>query len=215
MKMITSTLRSAVCSLMKMKVFSVETFSRLSCLSYTNVRSHHITSNDLREFRVDNMKFRARDTGKRTNRVDGEISKDVTTGDQSSLFPDASTPDKLIDGVPFKLLPIINIKATPNNTIMSATSFNGKGILIHSAGIEGFKNTKKGTNIAAQQAAVTFGTRAIEKGIKTVRVRVQGLGAGRMAAMKGLQLAGVNIISITDNTRVTWNPLRPRKARRV
>ncbi|XP_011300115.1 28S ribosomal protein S11, mitochondrial-like [Fopius arisanus] len=57
--------------------------------------------------------------------------------------------------------------------------------------------------------------KALEKGFQTVRVRVRGLGPGRMASLKGLQMGGMDIISVTDNTRVTWTPLRPRKARRV
>lgn len=56
---------------------------------------------------------------------------------------------------------------------------------------------------------------AIEKGLNTVRVRVRGLGPGRMAAIKGLQLSGVQIVSITDATRVSPNPPRPRKQRRL
>lgn len=56
---------------------------------------------------------------------------------------------------------IINIKSTPNNTILNFTDANGKVILGHSAGIEGFKNAKKGTNIAGQQAAITLGNVSI------------------------------------------------------
>lgn len=78
------------------------------------------------------------------------------------LFPDEDTPNRLFDGRPFKELHIINIKSTPNNTIMSFTEANGKVLLLHSAGIEGFKNAKKGTNIAGQQAAITFGNVSID-----------------------------------------------------
>ncbi|CAK9831282.1 30S ribosomal protein S11, chloroplastic [Anthophora retusa] len=88
-------------------------------------------------------------------------------------------------------------------------------IMINSAGIEGFKNTRKGTNIAAQQTAITFCNRIIEKGFKTVRVRIQGIGPGRMGVIKGFELSGLNVVSITDDTRVSWNPPRPRKRRRI
>ncbi|KAJ8928974.1 hypothetical protein NQ314_018390 [Rhamnusium bicolor] len=86
---------------------------------------------------------------------------------------------------------------------------------IRSCGVEGFKNTRKGTNIAAQATAITIGTQVLEKGVKTVRVRVRGLGPGRMSAIKGLQMSGLQIISITDSTRVSWNPPRPRKQRKL
>lgn len=77
------------------------------------------------------------------------------------LFPDADTPSRLFNGVPYKELHIVNIKSTPNNTIMSLTNFNGDVLSLHTAGIEGFKNAKKGTNLAAQQAAITFGNVSI------------------------------------------------------
>ncbi|KAL1397242.1 hypothetical protein pipiens_009907, partial [Culex pipiens pipiens] len=57
--------------------------------------------------------------------------------------------------------------------------------------------------------------KAIERGYKTVRVTVRGLGPGRMSAIKGLEMAGMNIVSITDSTRVSWNPPRPRKQRKL
>lgn len=81
---------------------------------------------------------------------------------RQDLFPDASTPNKLFNGVPYKELYIINIKSTPNNTIMTLTEHGGRIVLIHSSGREGFKNARKGTNIAAQQAAVTFANVSID-----------------------------------------------------
>lgn len=77
------------------------------------------------------------------------------------LFPDTDTPNRLFNGVPFKELHIINIKSTPNNTIMTFTNSRGKVLSLHSAGTEGFKNAKKGTNLAAQQAAITLGNVSI------------------------------------------------------
>ncbi|XP_012225676.1 small ribosomal subunit protein uS11 [Linepithema humile] len=134
---------------------------------------------------------------------------------QQNLFPDANTPNRLFNGVPFKELYIVNIKSTPNNTIMSLSEHDGKVVLLHSAGVEGFKNARKGTNIAAQQAAITFANRVLEYGVNTVRIRVQGIGPGRMSSIKGLHMTGVNIVSITDDTRVSYNPPRPRKQRRI
>ncbi|XP_046751816.1 28S ribosomal protein S11, mitochondrial [Diprion similis] len=131
------------------------------------------------------------------------------------VFPDESTPFKLHDGIPYKDLPICNIKVSLNNTIITLTDCHGTVQMIHSCGKEGFKNTRKGTNIAAQATATTFGAKTLRSGIKTVRVRIRGMGPGRLSSIKGLQLGGLNIVSITDNTHVSWNPPRPRKARRL
>ncbi|KAF2881379.1 hypothetical protein ILUMI_24793 [Ignelater luminosus] len=146
--------------------------------------------------------------GERAIDIDGRMQKD-------SLFPDEDTPNRLFHGTPFKELPIFNIRVSPNNTILSLTDYKGVPKLIRSCGVEGFKHTKKGTNIAAQATAITIGTKAMERGIKTVRVSVRGLGPGRMSAIKGLQMSGLNIVSITDSTRVSWNPPRPRKAKKL
>ena len=168
----------------------------------------------MREFRVGNQKVRASGSGKRVI-MEGETTTDIASINESKLFPNASTPYELFDGIKYDHLHIINVKSTPNNTIMSLTDHKGMGKMLHSAGIEGFKNTKKGTNIAAQQAAITFGTRILKSGIKIVRLRIQGIGPGRMGAIKGLQLSNLQVVSITDDTRVSWNPQRPRKQRRI
>lgn len=139
----------------------------------------------------------------------------LNTHKREQIFPDINTPNLTFNGVAFKNLPICNIRVSPNNTIFSITDAQGVLLLIRSCGIEGFKNCKKGTNVAAQATATTFGTKMLEKGFKMVRVRIRGLGPGRMSSVKGLQLAGVNIISITDATPVSDNPPRPKKPRRV
>ncbi|XP_017873303.1 PREDICTED: 30S ribosomal protein S11 [Drosophila arizonae] len=145
----------------------------------------------------------------------GEKSVDIDTlfNRRAKSFPDATTATKLFNGIPFNELPICNIRVSPNNTIISVTDYKGVPRLIRSCGIEGFKNTRKGTNIAAQATAVTIGAKAVELGWKTIRVKVRGLGPGRMSAIKGLQMGGLNIVSVTDNTPVSWNPPRPRKQR--
>ncbi|KAH8419074.1 hypothetical protein KR222_003424 [Zaprionus bogoriensis] len=149
----------------------------------------------------------------------GERSVDIDTliNRKAKFFPDASTATELFNGTPFNELPICNIRVSSNNTIISVTDYKGEcrsvPRLIRSCGIEGFKNTRKGTNIAAQATAVTISAKAMELGWKTIRVKVRGLGPGRMSAIKGLQMGGLNIVSITDDTRVSWNPPRPRKQR--
>ncbi|XP_043257713.1 28S ribosomal protein S11, mitochondrial [Colletes gigas] len=212
--MIGQTLRLVTCS--PTKVRFMEHFLRLSCPNSKNVRSIHITSPILREFRSENKKVRASNEKSRNLSVEGEDTIEINyASSPQKLYPDALTPFMIFDGVPYKDLHILNIKATRNNTIMSVTDSKGLGMFLHTCGMEGFKNAKKGTNIAAQQAAITLGTRILDKGIKTIRVRVQGIGPGRLAAIKGLHLTGLSIVSITDDTRVSWNPLRARKPRRI
>ncbi|KAG5885172.1 hypothetical protein JTB14_003513 [Gonioctena quinquepunctata] len=143
------------------------------------------------------------------------IDVDAIIHKHSDTFPTIDTPNKLFKGMPFKNLPIFNIRVSPNNTIINLTDAKGTPKLTRSCGVEGFKNTRKGTNVAAQATAITIGTKALEQGVKTVRIRVRGLGPGRMAAIKGLQLSGLDIVSITDSTRVSWNPPRPRKQRKL
>ncbi|KAJ8925408.1 hypothetical protein NQ315_009240 [Exocentrus adspersus] len=147
--------------------------------------------------------------GERTMDVDSSIHE------RTDRFPDIDTPNRLFNGIAFKDLPVFNIRVSPNNTIINVTDAKGVPKILRSCGIEGFKNTRKGTNIAAQATAITIGTKALEKGIKTVRVRVRGLGPGRMSAIKGLQMSGLQIISITDSTRVSWCPPRPRKRKKL
>ncbi|XP_039968692.1 28S ribosomal protein S11, mitochondrial [Bactrocera neohumeralis] len=145
----------------------------------------------------------------------GEKSIDIDTLIQKKekFFPGVKTYHQLYNGIPFAELPICNIRVSPNNTVISVTDNKGIPRLIRSCGIEGFKNTRKGTNIAAQATAITISEKAIELGWKTVRVKVRGLGPGRMSAIKGLQMGGLNIVSITDATPVSWNPPRARKQR--
>ncbi|XP_011871143.1 PREDICTED: 30S ribosomal protein S11, chloroplastic [Vollenhovia emeryi] len=187
-------------------------FARLSAITSRNVCTTQFYG---KEIRMKNEKVKVGDKAK-YGLVVGEATPETTNiNQQEYLFPDADTPNRLFNGVPFKELHVVNIKSTPNNTIMTFADFSGKVLSLHSAGIEGFKNAKKGTNLAAQQAAITFGNRIIEYGVDTVRIRVQGIGPGRMSSIKGLEMTGLNIISITDETRVSYNPPRPRKQRRL
>lgn len=71
------------------------------------------------------------------------------------MFPDRNTPDRLFNDVPFKELPICHIRVSKNNTIVAFSDFEGKVMLINSCGIEGYKNCRKGTNIAGQATAMT------------------------------------------------------------
>ncbi|XP_025424332.1 28S ribosomal protein S11, mitochondrial [Sipha flava] len=141
--------------------------------------------------------------------IDSAITK------KEDMFPDVNTPNMLFGAVKFSEVPICHIKSSSNNTILHVTKANGERIMIRSCGMEGFKNTRKGTNIAAQATAISLAARVLELGIHTVRVKIQGLGPGRMSSIKGLTMGGLKIISVTDNTPVSWNPLRSRKQRKL
>jgi len=144
-----------------------------------------------------------------------QLDVDLVNFSKEDVYPDADTPNILFNGVRYAELPICHIKASKNNTIMHVTNAGGSLIAYRSCGMDGFKNTRKGTNIAAQTTAVAISGAAKEKGVSIVRVKVQGLGPGRMSAVKGLQMAGIKVASITDCTPISFTPPRPRKARRL
>jgi len=112
-------------------------------------------------------------------------------------------------------LGIAYIKATYNNTIVTLTDTNGNTISWASAGKSGFKGSKKSTPFAAQLAAERAAKDAIEMGLQKISVKVKGPGSGREAAIRSLQAAGLEIISIRDITPIPHNGCRPRKRRRV
>lgn len=112
------------------------------------------------------------------------ISAYIFPSRKEDVFPDENTPTTIFYGIPFKDIPIVNIKVSPNNTIMNLTDVAGFPMILRSCGIEGFKNTRKGTNVAAQATAISLSTRILERGIRTVRVCVAGLGPGRMVRRK-------------------------------
>ncbi|CAH1726049.1 hypothetical protein AGLY_009953 [Aphis glycines] len=141
--------------------------------------------------------------------IDSAITK------KEDMFPDINTPNMHFGGVKFSDVPVCHIKSSRNNTILHVTKPNGERIMIRSCGMEGFKNTRKGTNIAAQATAIGLATRALDFGIHTVRVTINGLGPGRMSSIKGLTMGGLKIISVTDDTPISWNPLRSRKQRKL
>ncbi|KAG7163940.1 30S ribosomal protein S11-like, partial [Homarus americanus] len=99
------------------------------------------------------------------------------------MFPDENTPDLLFDGVRFADLPILHARFSKNNTLLTLTDAQGVVKMYRSCGLEGFKNTRKGTNIAAQATAISLATRALDRGLKNVRVKVAGLGPGRMVSV--------------------------------
>ena len=110
---------------------------------------------------------------------------------------------------------IAHIKSSFNNTIITITDQEGKAIAWASAGNVGFKGSRKSTPFAAQTAAEQVARRAMEHGLRKVDVQVKGPGSGRETAIRSLQNAGIEVVSIKDVTPVPHNGCRPPKRRRV
>ncbi len=110
---------------------------------------------------------------------------------------------------------VAHIKSTFNNTIVTITDPHGNAISWASAGALGFKGSRKSTPFAAQMAAEQAAKTAMEHGMKTVEVTVKGPGAGREAAIRSLQAAGLEVSLIKDVTPIPHNGCRPPKRRRV
>ncbi|PIF02969.1 MAG: 30S ribosomal protein S11 [Desulfococcus sp.] len=110
---------------------------------------------------------------------------------------------------------VAHIRSTFNNTIISITDPAGNVISWASAGMQGFKGSRKSTPFAAQMAAEDAAKKAMEHGMKNVDVYVKGPGAGRESALRALQTAGFNVLMIKDVTPIPHNGCRPPKRRRV
>ncbi|MBQ8636599.1 MAG: 30S ribosomal protein S11 [Clostridia bacterium] len=108
-----------------------------------------------------------------------------------------------------------HIASSFNNTIVTITDVDGNALSWASAGGMGFRGSKKSTPFAAQTAAETAAKAAMEHGLKTVEVFVKGPGAGREAAIRALQAAGLEVTMIKDVTPIPHNGCRPPKRRRV
>ena len=106
---------------------------------------------------------------------------------------------------------IAHIHATFNNTIVMITDVHGNALAWSSAGALGLKGSRKSTPFAAQMAGEAAGKAAIENGMKTVSVNVKGPGPGREAAVRALQVAGLEITMINDVTPIPHNGCRPPK----
>ncbi|GGJ92956.1 30S ribosomal protein S11 [Lentibacillus kapialis] len=110
---------------------------------------------------------------------------------------------------------VAHIRSTFNNTIVTITDVKGNSIGWSSAGALGFKGSRKSTPFAAQMAAETAAKNAVDHGMKSLDVTVKGPGAGREAAIRSLQAAGLDVTAIRDVTPVPHNGCRPPKRRRV
>lgn len=108
-----------------------------------------------------------------------------------------------------------HIKASFNNTIVSLTDPVGNVLAWSSAGASGWKGSRKSTPYAAQITAENAARRAVEQGLRSVEVFVRGPGAGREAAIRALEAAGLEVTAITDVTPIPHNGCRAPKRRRV
>ena len=110
---------------------------------------------------------------------------------------------------------VVHIRSTFNNTVVTITDQEGNALCWASSGTQGVKGSKKSTPYAAGKSAELAGQKAAEMfGVKKVEVFVKGLGAGREAAIRSLQTAGLEVTKITDVTPIPHNGCRPPKKRR-
>ncbi len=110
---------------------------------------------------------------------------------------------------------VAHVNATFNNTMITISDTQGNTISWASAGMMGFKGSRKSTPYAAQLAAEDAGKKAMEHGMKTLEVEVRGPGSGRESALRALQTVGFQVTTIKDVTPIPHNGCRPPKRRRV
>ena len=110
---------------------------------------------------------------------------------------------------------MVYVQSTYNNTIISVTDVTGNVIAWGSAGLVGFKGSKKSTPYAAQKTMEDTIARVKERGLQEVDVFVKGVGSGRESAIRALQGSGLTVLSIKDETPIPHGGVRPKKVRRV
>jgi len=110
---------------------------------------------------------------------------------------------------------VVHIQASFNNTIITITDTNGEVVSWCTSGSKGFKGSRKSTPFAAQVAAEEAAKKAMDSGMKTVSVLVNGPGAGRESAVRAIGAAGMRVALVKDVTPIPHNGCRPSKRRRV
>lgn len=99
--------------------------------------------------------------------------------------------------------------------MVTFTDKQGNSIAWSTAGVAGFKGSRKSTPYAAQVAAENAGKKALDLGLKTIEVAIKGPGSGRETALRTLRAVGFTVTAIRDVTPIAHNGCRPRKKRRV
>ena len=144
---------------------------------------------------------------------DKKIDKDqkeekIKTVKKSSYSKKKKTKKNILNGIAY-------VQSTFNNTIVTIADTSGNVISWSSSGQKGFKGSRKSTPYAAQVAADSAATKALEVGMKNLNVEIKGPGSGRETALRALQARGFKIISIKDTTPMPHNGARPPKKSRV
>ena len=148
----------------------------------------------------------SKDKNKETKTQDQE--KSVKNLKKSSYSKKKKIKKNILNGIAY-------VQSTFNNTIISIADTSGNVISWASSGQKGFKGSRKSTPYAAQVAADSAASKALEFGMKVLSVEVKGPGSGRETALRALQARGFKIISIKDTTPMPHNGSRPPKKRRV
>ena len=139
---------------------------------------------------------------------DKKLDKTTKKVSKSSYSKKKKIKKNILNGIAY-------VQSTFNNTIVSIADTNGNIVSWASAGQKGFKGSRKSTPYAAQIAADSAASKALDYGMKTLSVEVKGPGSGRETALRALQARGFKIISIKDTTPMPHNGTRPPKKRRV
>ena len=146
---------------------------------------------------------------KKVESTDSTVEKKVAKSSKKSSYSKKKKVKKnILNGIAY-------VQSTFNNTIISIADSNGNVISWASAGQKGFKGSRKSTPYAAQIAADSAASKALEYGMKTLTVQVKGPGSGRETALRALQAKGFKILAIKDTTPIQHNGVRPPKKRRV
>ena len=144
----------------------------------------------------------------KTEKNNQHENKSSKSPKKSSYSKKKKSKKNILNGIAY-------VQSTFNNTIVSIADTNGNVISWASAGQKGFKGSRKSTPYAAQIAADSAASKALEFGMKTLSVEVKGPGSGRETALRALQARGFKILSIKDTTPMPHNGTRPPKKRRV
>ncbi len=155
---------------------------------------------------------RAKDSEKTEAKTkNAQKSEDKSKGDDK---PETKAPKRKKEK---RIVPtgLVHIQATFNNTIITISDPSGNVVSWCSAGSQGFRGSKKSTPFAAQIASEVAAKKAYESGMRSVEVLIKGPGAGREAALRAVQAAGLKVTMIKDVTPIPHNGCRPPKRRRV
>lgn len=106
---------------------------------------------------------------------------------------------------------VAHIHSTNQNTIVTIADESGNVIAWSSSGAIGYKGTKKKTPYAAGLAAAAAAEAAKEHGVRSVKVELKGLGSGKDAARKQIEVSGISVTEIKDVTPTPHNGTRPPK----